>query len=68
MSTLFVIKKKGKFIEVAQRHSQGIFWVNPLAEYLPSKTKVIPRDNVSQGIFTIKDIKSAIKEEKTGGK
>jgi|TARA_R110000744_G_scaffold39109_4_gene89105 hypothetical protein len=63
MSTIFgiTIPRTGETIEVAFR-SHYVRWLNPLAHLLPNKTKVEPLDNSAQGIYTIGDIKKAIKE------
>lgn len=64
MSTTFgVITKSGEKIPVARRVGESIFFTNELAELLPKKTKVVPLDNTAQGIYTIGDIRNAIKEQ-----
>ena len=69
MSTTFGVKIKKpcecgggwkeEIIEVAFR-SNGIRFINDLAQLLPNATTVIPLDNTPQGIFTIGDIKKQI--------
>jgi hypothetical protein len=41
----------------------SIFFTNELAEMLHDEIKVVPLDNTEQGIYTIGDIRKAIKEE-----
>jgi len=45
-----------EFIEIAFRGRWGMSWKNPLAPFLPIKTKVYALDNSPQGIYTIEDI------------
>lgn len=68
MSTTFGVKapslyEEGEFeeVEVAFR-SNSIRWTNPLAALLPNELEVIPLDNSAQGIYTIGDIRKAIKK------
>jgi hypothetical protein len=64
MSTTFgVITKSGEEIPVARRVGTSIFFTNELAEMLHDEIKVVPLDNTEQGIYTIGDIRKAIKEE-----
>lgn len=51
-------------IEIAFRSSGVITWLNPLACLIPDDLLVEPLDNSAQGIFTIGDIKKAIKKLK----
>jgi hypothetical protein len=62
MSTTFGIRipSTGDVIEIAHR-TFSIRWLNPIAHLLPDETKVIPLTNTAQGIYTIGDIKEAIK-------
>ena len=69
MSTTFGVKvpdqfNKGEYeiIDVAFR-SNYVRWLEPLAQLLPNNLKVIPLDNTAQGIYTIGDIREAIKEQ-----
>tara|TARA_R110000868_G_scaffold218431_3_gene468654 strand:+ start:192 stop:404 length:213 start_codon:yes stop_codon:yes gene_type:complete len=69
MSTTFGIKipSTGEIEPMARRVGIGngkvSMWVtNPLAELLPDDTEVEAIDNGQQGIFTIGDIKSNMKE------
>ena len=73
MSTTFAVEIKTndycehcnrgiKLVKIAYR-SNGIRFINDLAEKLPSETEVIPTDNTHQGICTIGDIKRKIKEQ-----
>ena len=48
-------------IEIAFRNSRGIIWLNPVAHLLPDDILVEPLNNSAQGIYTIGDIKEAIK-------
>ena len=41
----------------------GTRWLNNIARLLPDDTRVYPLDNSAQGIFTIGDIKEALKEK-----
>jgi len=59
MSTTFGVKVKDDYVEVAFR-SNGMRFINELAELLPDDTPVIPLDNTAQGIYTIGDIKNHI--------
>ena len=59
MSTTFGVKTKNNIVEVAFR-SNGMRFINELAELLPDDTPVIPLDNTSQGVYTIGDVKKEI--------
>ena len=59
MSTTFGVKVKDDYVEVAFR-SNGMRFINELAELLPDDTPVEPLDNTAQGIYTIGDIKNHI--------
>lgn len=48
-------------VEVAFR-SNGVRWLDPLAQLLPDDTEVIAVDNSPQGIYTIGDIRKKINE------
>ena len=48
--------------EVAFR-SNGVRWLDPLAQLLPDDTEVIAVDNSPQGIYTIGDIRKKIEEQ-----
>jgi hypothetical protein len=61
MSTTFGVKVKDNVVEVAFR-SNGIRFINELAELLPDDTPVIPLDNTPQGIHTIGDVKKEIEK------
>jgi glycine cleavage system H lipoate-binding protein len=63
MSTTFGVEipSSKEVEEVARRVSGEVFFINPLAELLPDKTKVIAVDNSPQGIHNIGDLKSKIK-------
>jgi hypothetical protein len=63
MSTTFgiTIPETDEEIEIAFR-SNYVMWINPIAHLLPDDTKVEPLDNSAQGIYTIGDIKKAIKK------
>ena len=61
MSTTFVVETRDEFIEVAFR-SNGMRFINKLAELLPDDTPVTPLDNTAQGVYTIGDVKREIKE------
>ena len=61
MSTTFGVKVKDNVVEVAFR-SNGIRFINELAELLPDDTPVIPLDNTAQGVYTIGDVKKEIKK------
>ena len=52
-------------IEVAFRGG-SIRWKHPLAQLLPDDLEVIPLDNSAQGIYTIGDIRKAIKNQNKG--
>jgi hypothetical protein len=49
-------------VEVAFR-SNGVRWLDPLAQLLPDDTEVIAVDNSPQGIHTIGDIRKKIEEQ-----
>jgi hypothetical protein len=63
MSTTFAVKidHTGMEVEVAKRSSGEIWFTHGLAELLPDETPVIPTDNTAQGIYTIGDIRAAIR-------
>ena len=61
MSTTFGVKVKDDYVEVAFR-SNGMRFINELAELLPDNTLVIPLDNTAQGVYTIGDIKREIRK------
>ena len=61
MSTTFGVKVKDNVVEVAFR-SNGIRFINELAELLPDDTPVIPLDNTAQGVYTIGDVKEEIEK------
>jgi hypothetical protein len=61
MSTTFGVKTKNNVVEVAFR-SNGMRFINELAELLPDETPVIPLDNSSQGVYTIGDVKKEIEQ------
>jgi|MGYP003981693953 hypothetical protein len=61
MSTTFGVKVKDNVVEVAFR-SNGIRFINELAELLPDDTPVIPLDNTAQGVYTIGDVKKEIEK------
>lgn len=56
--------EEGKIIDVAFRSSWGMMWKNNLAPFLPDDTKVYTLDNSPQGIYTIKDIKDEIQNQR----
>jgi len=64
MSTTFGIRipTTGEVIEVAFR-THYIRWENRLAHLMPDSTRVEPMDNTAQGIYTIGDIKQAIRRQ-----
>lgn len=63
MSTTFgVITDSGEEIPVARRVSGRVFFTNELAEMLHDEIKVVPLDNSAQGIYSIGDIRNAIKK------
>lgn len=66
MSTTFgiIIPTTGEEIPIAFR-THYVRWLNPLAHLLPDEIKVEPLDNSAQGIYTIGDIKEAIKNNET---
>lgn len=45
-----------EIVELAFRSIRCMYWINPLAPFLPTNTKVYPLDNSHQGIYTIGDI------------
>ncbi len=59
MSTTFAVQTKTDLVNIARR-SSIMWWTNPLGEYLPDNTPVIPIDNTAQGIHTIGDIKKEV--------
>ena len=61
MSTTFGVEVKDNVVEVAFR-SNGMRFINELAELLPDDTPVIPLDNTAQGIHTIGDVKEEIEK------
>lgn len=62
MSTTFaVILKSGEQVDIARRSSGKIWFTNEIAELLPDETEVEPTDNSAQGIYTIGDIRDAIR-------
>ena len=61
MSTTFGVKTKDNVVEVAFR-SNGMRFINELAELLPDETEVIPLDNTAQGVYTIGDVKKEIEQ------
>ncbi len=67
MSTTFAIKtNNGEMKNVARRVGAGggkvnIYWTDSMAEMLPDDTVVEAVDNTPQGIFTIGDIKDAMR-------
>ncbi len=61
MSTTFGVEVKDNVVEVAFR-SNGMRFINELAELLPDDTPVIPLDNTAQGVYTIGDIKKEIRK------
>ncbi len=61
MSTTFGVKTKDDVVEVAFR-SNGMRFINELAELLPNETEVIPLDNTAQGVYTIGDVKKEIEQ------
>ena len=61
MSTLFCVKKNNNMLEVAHRRGGEVIWLNDIAELLPDERRVYALDNTPQGIYTIGDIKQAIK-------
>ncbi len=70
MSTTFAVKvpsvetyEDGEEVEVEVAfRSNGVRWLNPLAQLLPDDTAVIAVDNSPQGIHTIGDIRKQIEE------
>jgi len=68
MSTTFGVKipMEEEAVIVAYRSNGArMIWRNPLAPYLPDDMKVIPLDNTSQGIKTIRDIRKAVNDSYT---
>jgi len=69
MSTTFIVKvpsiktyEDGEEVEVKVAfRSNGVRWLEPLAQLLPDDTEVIAIDNSPQGIYTIGDIKNKVK-------
>ena len=61
MSTTFAVETSEDTIEVAFR-SNGMRFINKLAELLPDDTPVFPTDNTAQGVYTIGDVKKEIKK------
>ena len=70
MSTTFAVKvpsiktyEDGEEVEVnVAFRSNGVRWLDPLAQLLPDDTEVIAVDNSPQGIYTIGDIRKKIEE------
>lgn len=69
MSTTFGVKVPDRFnegeyeiVEVAFRSSY-IRWIDTISQLLPDNMEVIALDNTAQGIYTIGDIREAIKEQ-----
>jgi hypothetical protein len=69
MSTTFGVKipSTGEIEPIARRVGIGnrkvnVYFTNEIAELLPDDTEVEAMDNSPQGIFTIGDIKKAMKE------
>jgi hypothetical protein len=69
MSTTFGVKipSTGEVEPIARRVGIGnrkvnVYFTNEIAELLPDDTEVEAMDNSPQGIFTIGDIKKAMKE------
>jgi len=70
MSTTFAVKvpsvrlyEDGEEVEVeVVFRSNGVRWLDPLAQLLPDDTEVIAVDNPPQGIYTIGDIRKKIRE------
>jgi hypothetical protein len=68
MSTTFAVKvpsvrayEDGEEVEVEVAfRSNGVRWLDPLAQLLPDDTEVIAVDNSPQGIHTIGDIRKKI--------
>lgn len=59
------------YTEVAYRDSHGIIWKSPfdISEFaLKDSVPVYPLDNTAQGIYTVGDIKKAIKKQLKGVK
>lgn len=53
------------YVEIAKRNRE-IYWINDfdiISKFLSDETPVYPLDNTPQRIFTIKDIKEAIKKQ-----
>ena len=71
MSTTFIVKvpsiktyEDGEEVEVEVAfRSNGVRWLDPLAQLLPDDTEVIAVDNSPQGIHTIGDIRKKIEEQ-----
>ena len=70
MSTTFGVKipSTGELVPVARRVGIGngkvrLYWIEPLAELLPSGLGVEAMDNSNQGIYCIGDIKAHIEEQ-----
>jgi len=68
MSTTFAVKtNNGEMKDVARRTGKAgggisMYWTDSMAEMLPDDTIVEAVDNTPQGIFTIGDIKDAMRE------
>jgi hypothetical protein len=64
MSTTFGVNCGGNLVEVAFRSAgNGIRVTNPeLVSLLDDDTEVVPLDNSSQGIDTLRDVRIAIQE------
>jgi uncharacterized protein (DUF1499 family) len=61
MSTTFGVEVKDNVVEVAFR-SNGMRFINELAELLPDDTPVIALDNTPQGVHTIGDVKKEMEK------
>jgi len=56
MSTMFAIKVKDKYVDVAIRYKGKISLINDLLPAVNIKKKVFAIDNTPQGIYTVGDI------------
>jgi len=56
MSTLFAVKIKGEYENVAMRHSGGIEVFNKLLFCVNKRRRVYPVDNTAQGVYTVGDL------------
>jgi hypothetical protein len=61
MSTTFGVEVKDNVVEVAFR-SNGMRFINELAELLSDDTPVIALDNTPQGVYTIGDVKKEMEK------